>query len=154
MQAKLNLAETSGYRLEKRTIQLLEQKNQELETELSDEQKKNSQLLKETQKCERKYKELLCQIEEEKKSHSKLQKNNDKLHEFLKTYKRQVEESNEMASVNFSKFRKAQRDLEDFSDKADQQENQLIKMRNSTRSSLSCNRSDSLQVNICDSSYF
>ena len=65
----------------------------------------------------------------------------------MKVYKRQIEEAEEIASVNLGKFRKAQHELEDAAERADQAENQLNKQRAKNRSTMSVGRSGSTEVN-------
>ncbi len=88
----------------------------------------------------------MYQSEEDKKTLQKMQKNNEKLQAFVKTYKRQAEENDELASANFLKFRQAKKELENAAENAENAENLSIKIRAKTRSSISCNRSDSDQV--------
>ncbi len=52
----------------------------------------------------------------------------------MKIYKRQIEEAEEIAALNLAKFRKAQHDLEDAAERADQAENQIAKARAQSRS--------------------
>jgi hypothetical protein len=63
----------------------------------------------------------------------------------MKVYKRQVEEAEEIAAVNLAKFRKAQHELEDAEERADQAENQVNKQRAKNRSTVSAGRGSSPQ---------
>ena len=58
----------------------------------------------------------------------------------MSVYKRQIEEAEEIAAVNLSKYRKAQHDLEEASQRADQAESQIAKNRALNRSSTSIGR--------------
>jgi hypothetical protein len=64
----------------------------------------------------------------------------------LKVYKRQIEEAEEIAALNLAKFRKAQHELDDAAERADQAENQVAKNRAQNRSTVSMGRGSSPQV--------
>ena len=66
----------------------------------------------------------------------------------MKVYKRQIEEAEEIAQVNLGKFRKAQHELDDAAERADQAENQLNKQRLKIRSTVSVGRSNSTEVSL------
>ena len=64
----------------------------------------------------------------------------------MKAYRKQVEEAEEIASLNLSKYRKAQNDLAEASERADQAENQVAKVRAKNRNTMSIGRGSSPQV--------
>ena len=66
----------------------------------------------------------------------------------MRVYKRQIEEAEEIAAVNLSKYRKAQHELEEASQRADQAEIQLNKQRLKIRSTVSVGRSNSTEVSL------
>jgi len=55
----------------------------------------------------------------------------------LTVYKKQIEDAEEIAAINLSKYRKAQHELEDATQRADQAESQIAKNRALNRSSTS-----------------
>ena len=57
-----------------------------------------------------------------------------------------ITEAEEIASLNLSKYRKAQNDLAEASERADQAENQVAKVRAKNRNTLSIGRGSSPQV--------
>jgi proline dehydrogenase len=117
-----------------------------LETELDLEQRHHQETIKEVRKNDRRLKELAFQTEEDRKNQARLQDLIEKLQNKMKVYKRQIEEAEEIASVNLGKFRKAQHELEDAAERADQAENQLNKQRLKIRSTVSVGRSGSIEV--------
>ena len=117
-----------------------------METELDLEQRHHQETIKEVRKNDRRLKELAFQTEEDRKNQARLQDLIEKLQNKMKVYKRQIEEAEEIASVNLGKFRKAQHELEDAAERADQAENQLNKQRLKIRSTVSVGRSGSIEV--------
>ena len=111
-----------------------------MESELDVEQRHHQETIKEVRKNDRRLKELAFQTEEDRKNQARLQDLIDKLQNKMKVYKRQIEEAEEIASVNLGKFRKAQHELEDAAERADQAENQLNKQRAKNRSTMSMGR--------------
>jgi hypothetical protein len=75
----------------------------------------------------------LIQAEEDKKSQSRLQDLIEKLQSKLKVYKKQIEDAEEIAAINLAKYRKAQHELDDAAERADQAENQVAKARAQSR---------------------
>jgi len=69
------------------------------------------------------------QTDEEKKAQIKLQNKIEQLEAKIKANRSQIEETEAIASVNLSKFRKAQADLDAAIARAEQAENQL-KLKN------------------------
>ena len=97
--------------------------------------------------------ELTSQLEEEKKSQLRSQELLTQLQNRVKAYKKQIEETEEIAALNLTKFRKAQLELDDVSERADIAEIQLSKQRAFNRSSLSMEReSSSMRVDVRASS--
>ena len=117
-----------------------------MESELDVEQRHHQETIKEVRKNDRRLKELAFQTEEDRKNQARLQDLIEKLQNKMKVYKRQIEEAEEIASVNLGKFRKAQHELEDAAERADQAENQLNKQRLKIRSTVSVGRGNSVEV--------
>ncbi len=113
----------------KRTIKILEQKNNDLEAELEHEKKRHNEALAEIKKNDRKIKELIVQLDEEGRSNSRLQELHEKLQSKIRIYKKQAEDAEEIAQINLSKFRKATLELQDAQERADQAETQVSKAR-------------------------
>ena len=65
----------------------------ELESEMSDEQRRFAETEKTMRKQDRRLKELVFQAEEDHKNQARMQEMIDKLQNKIKTYKRQVEEA-------------------------------------------------------------
>lgn len=109
------------------------------------EQRHHQEALKEIRKSDRKLKEIALQLDDERRNGLRLQDLIDKLQDKLKTYRRQAEEAEEVASVNFSKLRKVQIELDESASSADkstaQVENQMALVRANTRSTHSLERS-------------
>ena len=145
---RLDSAEQNALKGGKRIIQKLEGKIRELENELDVEQRHHQETLKEVKKHDRRLKDLMFQSEEEKKSQFRLTDLVEKLQNKIKAYKRQIEETEEIASLNLAKFRKVQHELEDASERADQAESQITKMRAKNRSGASVSRSSPQRDNV------
>ena len=64
----------------------------------------------------------LLQAEEEKRSQLRLSELAEKLQSKMRAYKRQLEETEEIAALNLAKFRKAQHELDNAAEKAEQAE--------------------------------
>jgi len=96
--------------------------------------------MKEIKRNNRRLKDLAMQSEDDKKSLTRLQELNDQLNAKVKTYRRQCEEVEEVAALNLSKFRKVQQEFEDAAERADQAENNVLKLRTKNRSTQSMGR--------------
>ncbi len=118
----------------------------DLQNELESEQKYHQETLKEIKRNEKRIKELILQGEDDRKNQIHLNDLVEKLQCKLKAYRKQVEEAEEIASLNLSKYRKAQNDLAEASERADQAENQVAKVRAKNRNTLSIGRGSSPQV--------
>ena len=111
-----------------------------MEFALDAEQRNNMDVSKDVKRNERKVRELNAQLEEEKKNQLRSQELVNQLQNRVKAYKKQIEETEEIAALNLTKFRKAQLQLDDVSERADQAECQLAKQRSFNRSSVSMGR--------------
>jgi len=94
---------------------------------------RNQEIIKELKKNERSLKELSTQSDEDKRKYSRLQELVETLQNKLRVYKKQIEETEEIAVVNLAKYRKAQNELADAAERADQAEKQIAKARAQSR---------------------
>lgn len=134
MQARLDEAEKDSIKGGKKYITKLEGKCKDLEHELENEIRKGAEHARSSKKAERKIKELQFQAEEEKKNFDRMHELVDQLQNKLATYRKQLEDSEEIASMNLTKFKKAQQELEDADDKVRAAEQQVQKLRAKIRS--------------------
>ena len=104
-----------------------------MEAERDAEVNRNQEMTKELKKKERSLKELSTQSEEDKRNYSRLQELVENLQNKLRVYKKQIEDTEEIAAVNLTKYRKAQNELADAVERADQAENQIAKARAQSR---------------------
>lgn len=119
---------------------------------------RTQEVLKELRKNESSYKDLSAQNEQDKRSIIRLQELIDTLQTKLKVYKKQIESTEELAAINLAKYRKAQHELADAAERADQAENQIAKSRATSRGLSvrrgSVSRAATPQVNIFKSILF
>ncbi|XP_072168144.1 myosin-16-like isoform X1 [Diadema setosum] len=134
MQVRLDEAEAAALKGGRRTIEKLEARLRELESELEGEARRRSDAEKAIRRQERRVKEVLFQADEDRKIQERMQEQCDKLTVKCKTLKRQLEESEENVNVNLAKYRNAQRDLEDYEERVELAETALNKMRAKQRS--------------------
>ncbi|KAL4658223.1 myosin-16-like [Arapaima gigas] len=136
LQLKVEEAEQLALKAGKRTIQKLEARTKELETELDAEQKHHVETVKILRKNERRLKELVFQTEEDHKTNQRMQELVEKLQNKLKSYKRQIEEAEEQANSSLSKYRKTVHELDDAEERAGMAEMALNKLRTRNRASV------------------
>ena len=127
LQVQLDDAETNAIKWGRKMVAKLESRGRELEAELDSEQRRCGDAAKNFRKAERMIREYTFKADEDKKNSEKLQDLIEKLQQQIKTYKKQIEEAEEIASLNLAKFRKAQLDLADTSERADLTEQVGIK---------------------------
>uniref|UniRef100_A0A8C9RAL6 Myosin heavy chain 16 n=1 Tax=Scleropages formosus TaxID=113540 RepID=A0A8C9RAL6_SCLFO len=137
LQLKIEEAEQLAMKAGKRTIQKLETRVKELETELDAEQKRHVETVKTLHKHERRLKELVFQTEEDHKTNQRMQELVERLQNKLKSYKRQIEEAEEQANTSLSKYRKTVHELDDAEERAGMAEMALNKLRTRNRVSAS-----------------
>ncbi|KAL7829724.1 hypothetical protein AOLI_G00306090 [Acnodon oligacanthus] len=137
LQLKVEEAEELALKAGKRTIQKLEVRVRELESELDGEQKRHVETVKTLRKNERRLKELVFQTEEDHKTNQRMQELVEKLQNKLKSYKRQIEEAEEQANASLSKYRKTVHELDDAEERAGMAEMALNKLRTRNRASVS-----------------
>ncbi|XP_042561458.1 myosin-16-like [Clupea harengus] len=136
LQLKVEEAELFAMKAGKRTIQKMEVKIRELETELDGELKRHVETVKVLRKNERRLKELVFQTEEDHKTNERMQELVEKLQNKLKCYKRQIEEAEEQANSSISKYRKTVHELDDAEERAGNAEMALNKLRTRNRASV------------------
>ncbi|KAG7459989.1 hypothetical protein MATL_G00216420 [Megalops atlanticus] len=136
LQLKMEEAEQLALKAGKRTIQKLETRIKEVETELDSEQKRHVETVKILRKNERRLKELVFQTEEDHKTNQRMQELVEKLQSKLKSYKRQVEEAEEQANSSLSKYRKTVHELDDAEERAGNAEMALNKLRTRNRAAV------------------
>uniref|UniRef100_A0A7M4ETJ2 Myosin heavy chain 15 n=1 Tax=Crocodylus porosus TaxID=8502 RepID=A0A7M4ETJ2_CROPO len=133
LQKRLDEAEQIALKGGKKQIQKLESRVRELENELENELRRNSDAQKGVRKFERRIKELTYQSEEDKKNLARMQDLIDKLQLKVKSYKHQAEEAEAQANMYLGKYRKQQHELDDAEERAEIAESQVNKLRSKTR---------------------
>ncbi len=96
---------------------------------MDSEHRRHLETTNQLKKNEKRYKDLLAQTEEEKKNEVRLQELVDALQEKNKALKTQVEEAEEIAALNLTKFRKAQHDLDEATNLANDAEQRIAKLK-------------------------
>merc|ERR1712008_356529 len=84
---------------------------------------------KNLRKSERSIKELSFASDEDRKSHERMQALIDQLQSKIKCYKKQIEEAEEIAALNLAKYRNAHAQLSDAEERADLNEQSLVKTK-------------------------
>merc|ERR1712062_510271 len=133
MQQRLDEAETNALKGGKKAMNKMETRIRELESELDAENRRFSDAQKNLRKSERRIKELAYSSDEDRKNHERMQGLIDQLQAKIKTYKKQIEEAEEIAALNLAKFRQAQGQLADASERADINEQALAKTKAKVR---------------------
>merc|ERR1711893_546729 len=134
MQQRLDEAETNALKGGKKAMNKMETRVRELESELDAENRRFADAQKNLRKSERRIKELTFAADEDRKNHERMQGLIDQLQAKIKSYKKQIEEAEEIAALNLAKFRQAQGNLADASERADLNESALAKTRARGRS--------------------
>jgi len=142
---RIEHCENSDSKGSKRIIQKLQHKIAELESQLEAEQKRQGETMKEIRNNGRRLKDLVAQADDDKRSIVHLQELNDLLNGKIKAYRRQCEETEEIAALNLTKYRKVLQQVEDATERADQAENAVAKLRSRNRSSMSMGRSSAVR---------
>uniref|UniRef100_A0A8C0G897 MYH6 protein n=1 Tax=Chelonoidis abingdonii TaxID=106734 RepID=A0A8C0G897_CHEAB len=132
LQKRLDEAEQIALKGGKKQIQKLESRVRELENDLENELRRNTEAQKGVRKYERRIKELTYQAEEDKKNLTRMQELIDKLQLKVKSYKHQAEEEAQ-SNQYLAKYRKQQHELDDAEERAEIAESQVNKLRTKTR---------------------
>uniref|UniRef100_A0A452J0T3 Myosin motor domain-containing protein n=1 Tax=Gopherus agassizii TaxID=38772 RepID=A0A452J0T3_9SAUR len=133
LQKRLDEAEQIALKGGKKQIQKLESRVRELENDLENELRRNTESQKGVRKYERRIKELTYQAEEDKKNLTRMQELIDKLQLKVKSYKHQAEEAEAQSNQYLAKYRKQQHELDDAEERAEIAESQVNKLRTKTR---------------------
>merc|ERR1712172_296769 len=136
MQARLDDAEQNALKGGKKAMSKLESRIRELESEMDAESRRLGDAQKNLRKSERRIKELTFQGDEDRKNHERIQSLIDSFRERIKGYKKQIEEAEEIAALNLAKFRQAQNNLAESTERADLNDQVLAKAKASGRSSV------------------
>lgn len=112
----------------------------ELEVELESEHRNKEEIMKEVKRNDRKLKDVALAADEDKKNQVRMQLTIDQLQHKIAAYKRQLDETEEVASLNLAKFRKATAELSEVQERSDQVEMQLNRTRSQQRASVSMSR--------------
>merc|ERR1711899_512868 len=136
MQQHLDEAETNALKGGKKAMNKMETRIRELESELDAENRRFSDAQKNLRKSERRIKELAYSADEDRKNHERMQGLIDQLQSKIKAYKKQIEEAEEIAALNLAKFRQAQNNLADATERADLNDQSLAKLKAKGRASV------------------
>merc|ERR1712031_54737 len=134
LQGKLDEADMNALKGGKKAMNKLETRIRELQSELEAENRRMAEGQKNLRKSERHIKELSFASDEDRKNHERMQSLIDQLQSKIKSYKKQIEEAEEIAALNFAKFRQAQAQLGDAAQTADLNEQALAKAKARGRS--------------------
>ena len=132
-QTRLDEAETNALKGGKKAMNKMETRIRELQSELEAENRRFADSQKNLRKSERHIKELTFATDEDRKNHERMQVLIDQLQSKIKSYKKQIEEAEEIAALNLAKFRQAQGQLADASERADINEQALAKTKAKVR---------------------
>ena len=133
MHAKLDESETTALKGGKKAMNKMEGRIRELESEVDAEARRCADACKNLRKSERRIKEMTYASDEDRKNHERMQALIDQLQSKIKSYKKQIEEAEEIAALNLAKFRQAQGQLADASERADINEQALAKTKAKVR---------------------
>ena len=133
MQQRLDEAETNALKGGKKAMNKMESRIRELESEVDAESRRCADAQKNLRKSERRIKEMTYASDEDRKNHERMQALIDQLQSKIKSYKKQIEEAEEIAALNLAKFRQAQGQLADASERADINEQALAKTKAKVR---------------------
>ena len=135
-QTKLDEAEVNALKGGKKAVNKMETRIRELQSELEAESRRFSDAQKNLRKSERRIKEITYSSDEDRKNQERMQTLIDQLQGKIKTYKKQIEEAEEIAALNLAKFRQAQNNLADATERADLNDQSLAKLKAKGRASV------------------
>merc|ERR1712201_22009 len=136
LQQRLDEAETNALKGGKKAMNKMETRIRELESEMDAENRRLADASKNLRKSERRIKELAFAGDEDRKNHERMQSLIDGLQGKIKSYKKQIEEAEEIAALNLAKFRQAQNNLADATERADLNDQSLAKLKAKGRASV------------------
>merc|ERR1712223_2300052 len=120
----------------KKAINKLNTRIMELNSELEAEGRRFAEGQRNLKKSERHIAELTFAKDEDRKNHERMQGLIDSLQGKIKSYKTQIEEAEEIAALNLAKFRQAQNNLADATERADLNDQSLAKLKAKGRASV------------------
>merc|ERR1712141_621083 len=129
LQARLDTAEADALKGGKKAMNKMETRIRELQSELDAESRRMADAAKNLRRSERRIKELAFAGDEDRKNHERMQGLIDGLQGKIKSYKKQIEEAEEIAALNLAKFRQAQNNLADATERADLNDQSLAKLK-------------------------
>merc|ERR1712038_547112 len=129
LQTRLDTAEADALKGGKKAMNKTETRIRELQSELDAESRRFADSQKNLRRSERRIKELAFAGDEDRKNHERMQGLIDGLQGKIKSYKKQIEEAEEIAALNLAKFRQAQGNLADATERADLNDQALGKLR-------------------------
>merc|ERR1712242_297184 len=136
LQARLDTAEADALKGGKKAMNKMDTRIRELQSELDAESRRFADAAKNLRRSERRIKELAFAGDEDRKNHERMQGLIDSLQGKIKSYKKQIEEAEEIAALNLAKFRQAQNNLGDASERADMNDQALAKLKAKGRASI------------------
>merc|ERR1711890_62292 len=136
MGARLDTAEADALKGGKKAMNKMETRIRELQSELDAESRRFADAQKNLRRSERRIKELAFAGDEDRKNHERMQGLIDSLQGKIKSYKKQIEEAEEIAALNLAKFRQAQANLTESSERCDINEQALAKAKARSRGSV------------------
>merc|ERR1712012_589650 len=105
-------------------------------SEMDAENRRMADAQKNLRKSERRIKELTYQQDEDRKNHERMQALIDQLQGKIKSYKKQIEEAEETAALNLAKYRQAQNNVGDATERADMNDQAIAKLKAKGRASV------------------
>jgi len=129
MQQRLDETEMNALKGGKKAVNKMETRIRELESELSAENRRFGDALKNLRKAERRIKEINYAADEDRKNQERMQALIDQLQGKIRSFKKQIEEAEEIAALNLAKFRQAQSNLTESQERADLNEKALGKVK-------------------------
>merc|ERR1711902_438139 len=136
LQARLDTAEADALKGGKKAMNKMDTRIRELQSELDAESRRMADAAKNLRRSERRIKELAFAGDEDRKNHERMQGLIDSLQGKIKSYKKQIEEAEEIAALNLAKFRQAQNNLGDATERADMNDQALAKLKAKGRASV------------------
>merc|ERR1711994_1146672 len=136
MQARVDEAHTNALKGGKKAMTRMDTRIRGLQSELDAESRRFADAAKNLRRSERRIKELAFAGDEDRKNHERMQGLIDSLQGKIKSYKKQIEEAEEIAALNLAKFRQAQNNLADATERADLNDQSLAKLKAKGRASV------------------
>ena len=132
-QQRLDEAEANALKGGKKAMNKMDTRIRELNSEIDAENRRFADAQKNLRKSERHIQELTYATDEDRKNHERMQFLIDELQGRIKSYKKQIEEAEEIAALNLAKFRQAQSNLAETTERADLNEQALAKLKSKGR---------------------